>query len=159
MFKLLQLMRPSRNPQSSASKLVVTPIRLENPAIHLPFSSLITPPQPAKPGLPLEAPSVFNFFQPACGFSHLTLLMMLQVRSLGDDAQYMNSIPWFTVTSAKFGFGFFPQKTHPFLLFHIFHNAKGKIIFQGKIPAVPLYIHSLGFHHVFLLFLLSCQMN
>ena len=123
-------------------KLEVTPIRLENPAIHLPFSSLTTPPHPTKPRLPLEAPSVFNFFQPACGFSHLTLLMILQVRSLGEAAQYKNSIPWLTISLANFGFGCFPLKTYPFLLLHIFHNAKGKTIFQGKVPTAPLGFHN-----------------
>ena len=67
LFKLLHKMRPSRSPQSSTTKLVVTPIRLENPAIHLPSSFLTTPTQPAKPGLPLEAPTVFNLTQPTCG--------------------------------------------------------------------------------------------
>ena len=142
MFRLLQNMRPSLRPQSSASKLEVTPISLEKPAIHPPFSSLTTPPHPAKPGLPLEAPSVFNFFQTTWGFSHLTLLMILQARSLGESAQYKNSIPWFTISSANFGFGIFPLKTYPFLLFQIFHNAKGNTIFQGKDPAAPLGFHN-----------------
>lgn len=53
-FRLQHRMSPSLNPQSSAAKLLVMPIRLLKPIIHL-------PPQPAKPGLPLEEPSVFEF--------------------------------------------------------------------------------------------------
>lgn len=61
MFKLLHKIKPSLSPHNSASKLVVAPIFLVNPAIQLPSSSLTTPPQPAILELSMTDPSVFSF--------------------------------------------------------------------------------------------------
>ena len=63
-FKLQHKIRPSLSPHNSAIKPVVISIRIENPASHLPFLSQTTPPQPAKPGVPLAAPLVFSFARP-----------------------------------------------------------------------------------------------
>ena len=56
----------------SARTLVVCPIDLEYPLTQSPWQSLITPPPPALPRFPMEAPSEFNLNQPEEGLVQLT---------------------------------------------------------------------------------------
>ena len=63
---------PSLKAQNSVIKLVAWPIFRANPLIHIPLWSLITPPPPVLPGLPKDAPLVFNLAYPSLGFFHLT---------------------------------------------------------------------------------------
>ena len=133
---------PSLSPHNSASKLLVSPIRLLKPLTHWPLSSRTMPPQPANLASPLKAPSVLNFFQPNDGLSQHILLTTLPTCTLGEATQCRNSKAWFTISAANFGLLFFQLKTSLFLLFQIFHTAKGKTIFQGGFAAIklPLFV-------------------
>ena len=78
---------PSLRPHSSAAKLIVIPIFLSYPQIHSPSSFLMSPPLPAKPGLPVEEPSKLSLNHLASSFSHLILLSTLFAIVLGSFTQ------------------------------------------------------------------------
>ena len=66
--------RPSLRAQNLAIMLVLDPILLANPLTHYPALPLKTPPPLALPGLPHEAPFVFNLNQLEGGFSQCTVM-------------------------------------------------------------------------------------
>ena len=113
-FKLLHNKRPSLSPHSSVAKLLVAPTCLVNPATQLPCSSLTTPPHPNCSIHPITEPSMFNFFHPKGGFSHLILLLVLRTRLRGDETQNINSAAWLEISLYRFGFGLFLLKTKNF---------------------------------------------
>lgn len=115
-------------------------MHLLKPVIHRPASSLITPPQPAKLGLPLDEPSVLSFIQPCGSLSHRIICITLRVSRLGEDTQWMNSRAWFTISTSSFRFLLFRLKTKLFLLFQIFQIAIGKTTLQGKCTARKLQL-------------------
>ena len=63
-------MRPSRKPQSSATKEVVKPIWRAKPLIHLPEQSYKTPPAPAEPGFPKAEPLELSLTKLVGGGDH-----------------------------------------------------------------------------------------
>ena len=63
------------NPQNSATMLETCPMDLENPFTQLPPQYLIRPPLLAFPGLPKDAPLVFNLHHPKGGLPHLMGMM------------------------------------------------------------------------------------
>ena len=74
--------RPFLNTHNSAITLVVNPIGLEKPLIQFPWLFLIRPPPPDLPGLPRDAPSVFNLCQPDEGLVQLTEMATLDANFL-----------------------------------------------------------------------------
>ena len=84
--------KPSLKAHSSAIKLEVIPICLENPKTQFPYSSRIIPPPPALPGFPSDDPSILSFLHPSTGFSHLTGFKTWQIASLAFKAQWIKSI-------------------------------------------------------------------
>ena len=71
-LRAMQSRMPSRKAHSSAATLVVMPMARAYPFTHSPFSFRISPPLPAKPGLPFDEPFEFNLNQLLGGFSYLT---------------------------------------------------------------------------------------
>lgn len=69
--------KPSLNAHNSATTLVVYPIDLENPLIHLPSLLLINPPPPTLPGFLSEAPSVLSLCHLERGLDHLIGIAIL----------------------------------------------------------------------------------
>ena len=64
MLRFLANVKPSLNPQSSATREWVKPMFLENPPIQLPLWSLVSLPTPVMPGLLLAKPSVLSLKKP-----------------------------------------------------------------------------------------------
>ena len=116
------------------------PILLLKPFTHCPLASLITPPQKAKPLPPFTEPSVFSFNYPLSDFTQQILLITFCTEALGVAPQWMNSQAWFRISPANFGFLLLLLKTKLFLLFQIFHTAKGKINHQGGLVASKLQL-------------------
>ena len=82
---------PSLKAQNSAIMLVAKPMDLANPLNQLPLQSLISPPPPAQPRFPQEAPSVFNLYHPSGGLDHFTWIMDLLFTCLTLPTQKKNS--------------------------------------------------------------------
>ena len=112
-------------------KLFAFPIFLMKPNNHLPRSSLIRPPPPAKPKETLEDPSVLSFIQPELGFSHLTCLITMQLLHLGWVSHSIYSIAWDNITLVRLGLTPLLLKTTWFRCFHKDQMAKGKRMCQG----------------------------
>ena len=64
MLRFLANVKPSLNPQSSATREWVKPMFLENPPIQLPLWSLVSLPTPVMPGLLLAKPSILSLKKP-----------------------------------------------------------------------------------------------
>ena len=91
---------PSRRAHNSANKLLATPIFLANPTTQLPFSSLIRPPAPARPGFPRDELSVLSFIHPLLGFSHWMFVRIKRLAAKGLQAQWRNSEAWARISLA-----------------------------------------------------------
>ena len=66
------MVSPSLSAQNLAMTLVVIPIFQAKPWTQLPLWSRMTPPPPALPGFPIEAPSMLSLCQPILGLFHFS---------------------------------------------------------------------------------------
>ena len=111
--------RPSLRAQSLDKKLLAFPNLLEKPITQLPFSSLTTPPPPAKPITPFVAPSVLSFSHPILGFPQHILLTIPCLRCFHLPAQWTNSLDCIMISCTIFGLVPVFLKTSWFLCFQM----------------------------------------
>ena len=97
--------KPSLNAHNSAITLVVCPIDLKYPLIHLLSLSQISPPLPALPGFLREAISVLSLCQLGRGLDHLIGIAILGIICLALLTQKWNSLAWLKHTLSSVGFG------------------------------------------------------
>ena len=125
---------PSQRAHNSAKKLDVFPILLAKPITQSLFSSLTSPAPLAGPKLLAVKPSVFKVSQPAPGFSHLMLFIIILLVTRALFAQKKNSKARSTISLLRLGFGFLCLKTHRFLSFQSSQILNKNTWFQGRGP-------------------------
>ena len=121
---------PSRKAQNSATTLVVFPIFLIKPFTHFPLWSRISPPPPAHPGFPCDAPSEFNLYHPGSGlFQQIGLTVQCLIFCLLLTQKKNSRASWIHIKWSLELAGAF-SKTTLFLCLLKHQIAKGNWIFQ-----------------------------
>ena len=121
---------PSRKAQNSAATLVVFPIFLIKPFTHFPLWSRISPPPPAHPGFPCDAPSEFNLYHPGSGlFQQIGLTVQCLIFCLLLTQKKNSRASWIHIKWSLELAGAF-SKTTLFLCLLKHQIAKGNWIFQ-----------------------------
>ena len=129
-FRAMQGRMPSLNAHSSTATLMVDLMALTYPLIHSPLSFLISPPSPARPGLPKEDPLEFTLYQFIKGAIHLTRMVVWCVWCLFSNPKNTNSVALEMVFTFKLFWRGLPINITLFLCSHKVYIPKEKRVFQ-----------------------------